>query len=71
MALILNGTNHYANGALTTSHDSSLGCSYAVTFKTGATVTGVRQTIACLNIASGNFVVCPSLLGQTVFLQQL
>lgn len=55
MALILNGTNHYANGALTTSHDSSLGCSYAVTFKTGATVTGVRQTIACLNIASGNF----------------
>lgn len=55
MALILNGTNHYANGVLTATRDTALGYSYAVTFKTGATVTGVRQVVSCLNVASGNF----------------
>lgn len=55
MALILNGTNHYANGALSVTRDTALGYSYAVTFKTGGVVTGVRQTIACLNTVSGNF----------------
>lgn len=54
MALILNGAQR-ANGTLTSTRDTSLGCSYAITFKTGATVTGVRRTVASLNIASGTF----------------
>ena len=55
MALVLDGINQRATGIFTATRDLSLGASVAVVFKTGAVVTGVRQTIASINVASGNF----------------
>lgn len=55
MALLLNGTNHYARANLTASINADAESSMTVTFKTGSVVTGVVQTVAALNTASGNY----------------
>lgn len=55
MALVLNGTNQYARANLTASVNADAASSMAVTFKTGSVVSGVVQTVAALNTASGNY----------------
>lgn len=50
--MLLNGTNQYAIGALTTAFVGSGAMTLAVTFKTGAVVTGVTQYPVHVNRAS-------------------
>jgi len=52
MALVTNGTNQYASANLTTLVNAANEFSVAFTFKTGATVTGVRQSVFCLTRSS-------------------
>lgn len=55
MALVFNGSNQIAIANLSTLINSSSALTMAITFKTGAVVTGAIQTICCISRATSYF----------------